>query len=58
VERASVFDDVDVFGWPAGGYVREDDLLEEGPLGGGLALRYQWVVYLKSWLRKGVTTSI
>jgi hypothetical protein len=35
VKGAGVFDDVDIFGWPAGGYVGEDDLLEEGPLGEG-----------------------
>jgi hypothetical protein len=32
VECAGVLDDVDVFWWPAGGYVGEDDLLEHGPL--------------------------
>lgn len=35
VEGAGVFDDVDVFRGPAGGYVGKDDLLEKGPLRGG-----------------------
>lgn len=47
VESAGVFDDVDVFGGPAGGYVGEDDLLEEGPLRQGwvsIASSMGWIL--------------